>query len=536
MKKCALKTTNTISTAQYLVNLLTESGIDTVFGYPGAPILPIYDALSKTNKIKHILTRHEQGAIHAAEGYSKAKNKCGVVLVTSGPGFSNVMTGLANAYLDKTPLLVITGQVENREQNEFQDIDIINIAKPCSKNCFEITNADDIEKTIKTAISDATKVPQGPVVVAIKNSVLNSQTQNNFDYKVQQEIKVGAPHSYVKEMLKVLQNAKSPIMIVGGGCRNAKSEILEFAKLSHIPVVNTMMGSGCADEISLGMIGINGEENLNKKIETADVVISVGTRFTNRTTSNKSAFLKKSKIYNINIEPCTSQNVKIERNLIGEADIILQHIIGTIKAQNILFNVNYHWIESFSTERPESQTTKLTAEVAIKTIYEYTKKYFPTITTDVGLHQVTCAKIFKTTDPTHFLTSGGFGAMGFGLPSAIGAQIANPNSLVMNITGDGSFQMNMQELGTIAEYNLPIKIFIMNNSSLGMISQTQKISYKKTYQSDMLNPDFTQIASAYGISSYKISSLQQLEKALKEIFVCKKAVLLDCQINKMENG
>lgn len=530
MRKCTLKTTNTVTGAQYLINLLIESGIDTVFGYPGAPILPIYDALSKTDKIRHFLVRHEQGAIHAAEGYAKAKNKCGVVLVTSGPGFSNVMTGLANAYLDKTPIVVITGQVENREQNEFQDIDIMNISKPCTKNCYEVNRAEDIEKTIKTALAEAVKVPQGPVVIAVKNSVLNSQTQNTYDYKVQQEIKVGAPHSYVKEMLKSLQNAKSPMMIVGGGAKGAKQEILEFAKLSHIPVVNTMMGIGCADEISLGMIGVNGDENLNKKLEHADVVISVGTRFTNRTTSDKQVFLKKAKIYNINIENNSSQNVKIERNLIGEADVILQHIIGTIKAQNILFNVNYHWIESFAAE-PVTQTgTKLTTELALRTIYEYTRKYFPTITTDVGLHQVACAKTFKTTDPAHFLTSGGFGAMGFGLPAAIGAQIANPNSLVMNITGDGSFQMNMQELGTIAQYGLPIKIFIMNNSSLGMISKTQKMNYNKTYQSDMLNPDFAQIASAYGISSYRISTLAQLEKALKEIFVCKKAVVIDCQV------
>lgn len=530
MRKCSLKTTNTVSGAQYLVNLLLESGIDTVFGYPGAPILPVYDALSHTKKITHYLTRHEQGAIHAAEGYSKAKNKCGVVLVTSGPGFSNVVTGLANAYLDRTPLVVITGQVENREQNEFQDIDIINIAKPCTKNCYEIRSADDIEKTIKIAISEATKVPQGPVVVTVKNSILNEQTQNTYDYKVQQEIKVGAPHSYVKEMLKALSNAKSPVMIVGGGAKGAKQEILEFAKLSHIPVVNTMMGTGCADEISLGMIGSNGDEYLNKKIENADIVIAVGTRFTNRTTSNKPAFLKKAKIYNINIEENNSPNVKIERNLIGESNVILQHIIGTIKAQNILFNVNYHWIESFTQKTVNIEPSKFTTETVLNTIHEYTKRYYPTITTDVGLHQIECAKIFKTSDSSHFLTSGGLGTMGFGLPAAIGAQIANPNALVMNITGDGSFQMNIQELGTIAQYNLPIKIFIMNNSSLGMISKTQKLNYNKTYQSDMLNPDFSKVASAYGIQSYKVSSKQQLENALKEIFICKKAILLDCQV------
>lgn len=529
MKKCIVKNTNTVLGAQYLVNLLTECGIDTVFGYPGAPILPIYDALSKTNKITHYLVRHEQAAIHSAEGYAKSntQNKCGVVLVTSGPGFSNVVTGLANAYLDKTPLVIISGQIENPNQNEFQDIDIKAIAKPCTKNCYEINKADDIEKALKNAIYDAGKFPQGPVLVTVKNSALLDKTTNTFDYKVNQDIKVGAPHSYVKEMLKSLQNAKSPIMIVGGGAKNAKQEILEFVRFSHIPVVNTLMGTGCVDEISMGLIGVNGLEHLNQKIKNADVVISVGTRFSSRTTSSKSSFLKNSKIYNINIKENISPNVKIERNLIGEAKVILQHIIGTIKAQNILFNINYRWIESFENNFVSDESTKLTQELAIKTIYEHTKRYYPIVTTDVGLHQVVTAKIFKTPDMNHFLTSGGLGVMGFGLPASIGAQIANPNSPIIAISGDGSFQMNIQELGTIAQYNLPIKMFVMNNSSLGMISKTQIESYSKKYQSDMLNPDFTQIARAYGILGYKISTKNQLEKALSEIFVCKKPVLLD---------
>lgn len=529
MKKCIIKNTNTVSGAQYLVNLLTECGIDTIFGYPGAPILPIYDALSKTNKITHYLVRHEQAGIHAGEGYAKSntQNKCGVVLVTSGPGFSNVVTGLANAYLDKTPLVVISGQTETTNQNEFQDIDIKAIAKPCVKSCYEINNADDIEKALKNAISDAEKIPQGPVLVTVKKSALLGMTVDSYDYKVNQDIKVGAPHSYVKEMLKSLQNAKSPIMIVGGGAKNAKQEILEFVRFSHIPVVNTLMGTGCVDEISMGLIGVNGLEHLNQKIKNADVVISVGTRFSSRTTSSKSSFLKNSKIYNINIEENISPNVKIERNLIGEAKVILQHIIGTIKAQNILFNINYRWIESFENNFVSDESTKLTQELAIKTIYEHTKRYYPIVTTDVGLHQVVTAKIFKTPDMNHFLTSGGLGVMGFGLPASIGAQIANPNSPIIAISGDGSFQMNIQELGTIAQYNLPIKMFVMNNSSLGMISKTQIESYSKKYQSDMLNPDFTQIARAYGILGYKISTKNQLEKALKEIFVCKKPVLLD---------
>lgn len=519
--------TNTISGAQYLVDTLIGSGLDTIFGYPGAPILPIYDALSKTSGIKHILTRHEQGAIHAAEGYAKSQNKCGVVLVTSGPGFSNVVTGLANAYLDKTPLLVISGQVENQSNNEFQDIDIMKIAQPCTKSCYEISNSGDAEIIIKMAISEAVKFPQGPVVVTVKNSVLTAPVSTLSEYKLKQDIKVGAPHSYVKKMLKSLLSAKSPVMIVGGGAKYSKQEILEFAKLSHIPVVNTMMGKGSADEISLGMIGLNGDEELNKKLQNADVVIAVGTRFTNRTTMGKHNFLAKSKIYNINLEPNNSANVKIECDLTGEAGVILQHIIGTIKSQKLVFNVNYHWIESFSNEKYIASSDEFTMETALNIIHEYTKRYYPTITTDVGLHQVACAKIFKTTDSSHFLTSGGFGVMGFGLPAAIGAQIAEPNSLVLNITGDGSFQMNMQELGTIAQYNLPIKIFIMNNSSLGMISETQKQNYNKTYQSDLLNPNFQELADAYGIESCKVASKQELEHILKEIFVCKRAVLVE---------
>lgn len=538
MKKCMIKSkyineTNIISGAQYLVDLLIEIGVDTVFGYPGAPILPIYDVLSRSKKIKHYLVRHEQGAIHASEGYAKSHNsfnKCGVVLVTSGPGFSNVVTGLANAHLDNTPLVVITAQVENQAQNEFQDIDIINIAKPCTKNCYEINHIKDMEKIIKDAFAEALKIPQGPIVVTVKNSVLNDLIPNNSDYKVKQDIKVGVPHSYVKEMLKSLQYAKSPIMIVGGGAKFAKQEILEFAKISHVPIVNTMMGTGCVDEISNGMIGVNGDDDLNKKIENADIVIAVGTRFTNRTTSDKKEFLRKSKIYNINITENCSSNVQIERNLTGEANIILQHIIGTIKAQNIMFNVNYRWIESFAETKVDEDVSKFTTENVLKTIHKYTAKYYPTITTDVGLHQISCAKIFKTSDSNHFLTSGGLGTMGFGLPASIGAQIANPNALVMVISGDGSFQMNMQELGTIAQYNLPIKIFIINNSSLGMIAQNQKKNYNKTYQSDMLNPNFSSIANAYGILSYKVTSVQQLEQVLKEIFVCKKAVLIDCQV------
>ena len=526
------ETTNTISGANFLVELLRESGVDTIFGYPGSPILPLYEELAKTD-IKHILSRHELGAVHSAEGYAKIKNKPGVVLVTSGPGFSNTLTGIMNAYADSTPLVVIAGQVENHGVNEFQDVDIASVAKTFTKRIYQINKTSEIESSIKKAFIMANKVPKAPVIVTLKKSVLTSAVTEKSPYRIKKDIRVEAPHSCVLKAIETLKNAKTPLIIAGGGCKNYEKDLIEFAQLSHIPIVTTLMGTGIASNLSIGMIGINGNEHLNKSIENADVVLSLGVRFTNRTTMNKNVFLPNSKIININIKQNKSDNVSIHQEIIGDLDVILQQFIGTIKAKNILFDIKYNWVENLiSTDKKEViNSDKFSQENILKEIYEYTKKFNPIITTDIGEHQIGVATTFKTNFASNFIISGGFGSMGFGLPAGIGAYIAKPNSLVMNITGDGSFQMNMQELGTVAEYNIPLKIFIMNNSSLGMIKTQQKKSQYKTYQSDLINPDFAKIAQSYGILGYTITNMKDLRTALKEIFTYKKAVILDIKMS-----
>lgn len=520
----------TILGADYFTEVLESLNADTIFGYPGASVVPLYEALSKS-KIKHVLFRHEQGAVHAAEGYARTKNKCGIVLTTSGPGFTNTITGISNAYLDKTPIVVISGIAEKSGQNDFQDIDIKSMVKNCSKGCFIIEKNEDIEKIIKTAFHKANKVPKGPVVIGVKKSVLENIITEKTEFKLPHEIKVEAPHSCILKSLDMLKNARRPLVIVGGGCRDAENELKEFVNLTHIPVVNTLMASGIADHLSFGLVGTNGNKDLNNSINRADVVLALGTRFSSRFTNLSANFLKNSKIINVNIENNKSDNVIPEREIIGEMNIVLQHMIGVIKSKNMLFNIQYEWIESLSSrEEIDNDNRNLTTEYVINEFQKYTKKYLPIITTDVGNHQIDAIKYFKTDSSKKFLTPGGFGTMGYGLPAAIGAQIAKPDSLVMNITSDGSFQMNMQELGTCAEYNLPIKIVLINNSALGMIKDLQIKLYKKSFQSDMLNPNFVKIANAYGILAYSVKTKQDLHNALKEIFKYKKTVLLDIHV------
>lgn len=523
--------TKTLTGAQYIADILGCLNVSDIFGYPGAPVLPLYDALADT-KIKHVLCRHEQGAVHAAEGYAKIKDKPGVVLVTSGPGFSNTLTGIMNAYKDKTPLVVISGQVESIGNNEFQDADIEEISKTFTKQVFKITKTSDIEKSIKSAFDIADKIPKGPVIVTVPKSVLKDEVIEPTEFRIKKDIKVEAPHSCVLKTIELLKNAKRPIIIAGGGCRSAEKILIELANVTHIPVVHTLMAKGCADDISLGFIGLSGNRVLSNEIYKSDVALCLGTRFSSRTTISAERFLPKTKIISINIEPNTSANVTLSKEIIGELEVVLQQMVGTIKAKNILFDIKYDWIDELSrtVEDVKFDESTLTQESVLDIISRYTEKYRPIITTDVGNHQIAAAKIFKTNSSKRFITSGGFGVMGFGLPAAIGASIAQPNALVMNITGDGSFQMNMQELGTLAEYSLPIKIIVLNNSSLGMVKTLQQRKYSKTYQTDLVNPDFVKIASAYGILGYKISTPDELKCALDEIFTYKKPVLLDIRI------
>lgn len=525
-------TTNLIGTSQYIVSILENIGVDTIFGYPGAPILALYNALIDS-KIKHVLCRHEQGAVMAAAGYARVKERPATVLVTSGPGFSNTITGIMSSYADGVPLVVISGQVENIHQNEFQDADIKNISKTFTKKQYEITKPEQVEKVLKLAYNEANKIPKAPVIITVTKSVLQGNIENCERFNLKKEIKVEAPHSCVLNAIDLLKKAKRPLIIAGGGCKYCKSELIEFATLTHIPVVSTLMAKGISDEVSLGFIGLSGNRELSAKVEESDVVLALGTRFSNRTTINKAEFLPNSKIINININKNNSSNVAPHKEIIGDLTIVLQQMIGVIKSKNILFDIHFDWIEELSSfvEKFKNEGNKLTKELAIEEIYKFTKKYNPIITTDVGEHQILTAKIFKSSKSGKFITSGGFGAMGFGLPAAIGSYLAKPNSLILNISGDGSFQMNMQELGTCAEYNIPIKIVIINNSSLGMIKTLQSKKFGVEYQSKMLNPDFKELAKSYGILGYKIKTKEDLKSALKEIILYKKPVVLDIMVS-----
>ncbi len=523
--------TKTTNGAERIISLLEEQGTEYVFGYPGGSVLPLYEALSNS-KIKHILCRHEQAATHAAEGYAKVKGKCGVVLVTSGPGFSNTITGLLNAYSDNSPLVVIAGQTENLDNNEFQEVNIRDIVKTFTKNCFDITDEKDIDRIIYKAFKTAQTLPYAPVIITVKNSILNKTVSETHPVRHRREIKVEAPHSCVLKTIQTLKDAKRPLIVVGGGCKNVEREVVEFAQLTHIPVVNTLNGKGVADNLSCGLIGLCANSDLNEYIKESDIVLALGVKFSNRTTDFVSKFLPKSKIISINIHKNTSDNVKPEKELIGELEVILQQMIGTIKAKNILFDIKYDWTEQLEVnDNIKDDGKSLTSEYVINEIYKKSRKYNPIVTTDVGIHQIDAVKIFKTTSARRFLTSGGFGTMGFGLPAAIGAYFASPDSLVLNITGDGSIQMNMQELATVAQYNIPVKIFIMDNSSLGMIEKLQVQKYNHSHQSELINPDFRKLASAYGIHSYKITTREGLKMALDEILKYKKPVLLDIKVD-----
>lgn len=524
--------------AKLIVDFLISEGVDYIFGYPGAAVLPLYDELSKSS-IKHILTRHEQASVHAADGYARVSKKVGVVLVTSGPGATNTITGILNAYADRTPLVVIAGQCEELGCNNFQEADMSSIASTCSKKTFYINDEKDIYSTMQQAFSIATTAPLGPVVVSITRSLLAKSFEHlpivkNFV----PQFSVGAKQSEIINIINTLKNAKKPSILVGGGSYKSVSLIRDFVHLSNFPVIHTLMGKGIVEDLSLGMVGINGSNFANSIIEDSDVVLVLGAKLDSRVTGVTNRYLPSAKILNINLEPNSSKNIVAYQEIIGDLKIILQQIIENVKTNNISFNLKYDWIDKIDSLKQmykqenhsfvSSDVNGLVTEKVLNIIHNHTKKYNPIVTTDVGQHQILASKIFESKTPYNFVTSGGLGAMGFGFPAAIGAFLAKPNSLILNITGDGSFQMNMQELGTCLEYKIPVKIIVMNNSSLGLVKQAQARYYSnRFYQSDMINPDFVQIAQAYGIRGVSINSSEELEKALDKYISADFPVLFD---------
>lgn len=541
--------TLTLTGAKILVETLTKTGVDTIFGYPGGIVLSVYDELFKQSDIKHYLVRHEQAAVHAAEGYARVSGKCGVVLVTSGPGAANTVSGIANAYLDGYPLLVLTGQVFSSliGKDAFQEVNIIDITKSCTKANFQVTDVNDLEFTLQKALNIAMSAKKGPVVVDLAKNIFTEKTE--FGHSLE----YCTPHKKfdnldISNVLKEICKAEKPVIVSGGGVvhSNAEQELTEFAHLLNIPVVNTMMGLGTFppdDKNYAGMIGIFGSASANNTVRESDLIFSAGARFNDRVT-------------------CCFQNVELERNFIqldineneisriipanisltGDAKDVLKALIGEYKTGVYRFDTvkRQKWLDAVSSfgaqnKGPKKISNHLHSFEVIRKIYDFCKSFNPVVATEVGQHQLFTAQNYKFTSPRRFLTSGGSGTMGFGLPAAIGACIAQDGAPVICISGDGSFQMNSHELATCVDYNLPVKVFVLNNGYLGMVRQLQeKFCGGRFSETKISNPDFVMLAESYGIKSFRVEKNEDIIPVLKQVFDEKGPVVVDFIVEPME--
>lgn len=526
----------TLSGSEIISEILCELGLTTVFGYPGGIVLDMYDELYRCrSKISHILVRHEQAAVHAAEGYARVSGKCGVVLVTSGPGATNTVTGIANAYLDGYPLIVITGQVSASliGKNSFQEVNILDITKSCTKAGFQVTSAKELQNTFYKAYDTAMSGRKGPVVIDISKNVFketceysedkrtfNSKSYTNFD---------------VEPLVNLLANSSSPLVVSGGGVVQAgcEKQLYAFVKELNVPIVSTMMGLGAypRDEKNyLGMIGLFGDDEANNAIKSADIILSFGARFNDRITSCFKPEDIAGKIIQIDInQEEIGRNYAPVCSLVGDAGEILDKILESIKGRQFNFT-------KFSerTKGTDEEGEDFTSSGVINCIYEQTcdKNYY--ITSEVGQHQISLAKHYKFNFGGQLIASCGSGTMGFGLPAAIGACIASKQP-VLCVAGDGSFQMNEQELATIVKYKLPVKIFIINNGYLGMVRQLQeKLCEGRYYETQIDNPDFIKLAESYGIVAESADDYAGAKRSIQNALACESAYIVDFRVNPIE--
>ena len=528
----------TKTVAGVLVDTLIKLGVDSIFGYPGAAVLSIYNELSYTNKITHYLVRHEQAAIHAAEGYARTGNKVGVVLVTSGPGFTNTITGIVNAYTDSTPLVVLAGDVPttNKKGKIFQNVDIVSMTKSCAKKVYQLSKNDDIEQILEEAFLVANTGIKGPVVIALPRNILESEYKSKVTNIVENDTKIKNYSKAIDKLNKLLSDSKKPLILVGGGSLSASRDIIKLAKDYNIPVVSTLMGIGIypsEDDLYLGMIGINGSLSANAVLNECDLLISFGAAFSDRSTCKRANFGTDTKIVSVNLNLISED---FELQIMADVKEFIQQYLN----QNFEYHTTSQWMERVKLIKDEftadyGTTGCLHSAYVLATLSEYTRKQEPIVVTDVGQHQMLTAKFYNFNKPGHFITSGGLGTMGFGLPAAIGAHIANPDKLILNITGDGSFQMNLQELATCREHNIPLKIVIMNNGYLGMVRQMQEKIYNNRYQVEMTNPDFVKIAEAYDLFAIRVTKKDELIPAIEKAISYKGTAIIDIMIDAFEN-
>lgn len=535
--------------AKMIVEALKREGVEVIFGYPGGAVIDIYDELYKTSEVHHVLVRHEQGAAHAADGYARSTGKVGVALATSGPGATNTVTGIATAYMDSIPVVILTGQVPTKliGNDAFQEVDTTGITRPITKHNFLVKKIEDLPRILKAAFYIARTGRPGPVLVDIPKDI--QQTKGEFYYPEDLNLRSYNPNyePHVKQIEKayqLLEKAERPVFLVGGGVisAGASEEVIELAERLNLPVTMTLMGLGSFPgdhEQSLGMLGMHGTYYANMAVANCDLLLAVGARFDDRVTGKVDAFAPKAKIIHIDIDPTSIQkNVKVDVPIVGDCKRTLERLLEIIKEAG---KPKKYWKERFKEwweqiniwRRRYPLTYKedpnyIKPQYVIKKLYELTKGE-AIVCTEVGQNQMWTAQFYKFRYPRTLITSGGLGTMGFGFPASIGAQMGNPNKLVIDIAGDGSIQMNIQELATAMDQRLPIKIIILNNGYLGMVRQWQELFYERRYSAVKFTtlPDFVKIAEAYGAVGLRITKPQEVEETLKKVISMDKLVILD---------
>jgi len=549
------------SGAEIVFKCLEDQDVKFIFGYPGGAVLPIYDELKNHSSIKHILVRHEQGAGHAAEGYARSSGKPGVVLVTSGPGATNVVTALTDAYMDSVPLVCISGQVPTHliGTDAFQECDTTGITRPCTKHNWLVKDIKELSKTLHEAFRVATTGRPGPVLVDIPKDIQFAKikyTKPKKGKKSDGKLHSNFSQEEINELIDLISKAKKPVVYTGGGVINsgpeASESLKEFVRMIGFPITSTLQGLGAFpgdDSQFIGMLGMHGTYEANNAMHDCDLLINIGARFDDRITGKIDEFSPKSKKVHIDIDPSSiNKIIKVDLAIVGDVNEVLKAAVKTISQKKNGFknsnkqNVSKWWEKIEKWREKDSlgfinSKESIKPQHAVQRLYELTKNQDTFITTEVGQHQMWAAQHYKFNKPNRWMTSGGLGTMGYGLPAAVGVQIAHPDKLVIDIAGEASVLMTMQEMSTAVQYNLPIKIFVLNNQYMGMVRQWQELLHEKNYSESYSEalPDFVKLAEAYGCKGIKADNPDELDNKINEMLEHKGPVIFDCRVDPNEN-
>src|SRR5689334_3818453 len=545
--------------AEMILRALKDQGVDVIFGYPGGAVLPIYDALFKQNAIRHILVRHEQAAVHAAEGYARSTGKVGCVLVTSGPGATNAVTGLTDALMDSIPVLCLTGQVPTHliGNDAFQEADTTGITRPCTKHNYLVKSVDDLAKTLHEAFYVARSGRPGPVVVDLPKDVLFAtgtyRAPETIEPRKSYRPQTEPDPARIAEAVDLIAHAKRPLFYAGGGIVNSGPQAVklfgELVEMTGYPCTLTLMGLGAfpaADKRYLGLVGMHGTYEANLAMHDCDVMVNVGARFDDRVTGKVAAFSPGSKKIHIDIDPSNiNKNIRVDVPVVGDCATVLEALMAALKTRR--FAPDHaalgKWWKQIETWRKrdclhyEQGDKVIKPQYAIERLHALSRDRDTYITTEVGQHQMWAAQLFRFEKPFHWMTSGGLGTMGYGLPAAVGVQIAHPDALVIDIAGEASILMNIQEMSTAVQYRLPVKVFIINNQWMGMVRQWQELIHGGRYSESYTEalPDFVKLADAFGGVGFRITKPSDVDGVIKEMIKVRKPVIVDCCVDQKEN-